>query len=805
VVNKEYKQFYWFTLAVLLVLSAYPLINGVHMAYLSIANGAIEPEQYAKYVVPYAAMCTAAILFAVFQPLLYRIKRRSFTIGLIGTYAVFAAVEQFFERIQIHTASMTLVDPTTLSVSSTTIVPPAAADAWQAALCIVSPLTRGQSVAYASQDRYFYVMANDTYKIHYYLISFILITMVCGLVYGIGHMIRTGDIDRKKPLILQGMVTAAFVALCVFANTTAFFRQSQAIQTPLASVLTCLFFIILGAAIGVYAGSFLLRKSKSLGLGVPALLTAACVLLMYIGEAVMMEGGLYRFGTGLFFENLPGIPLAPVDILVVLFSILLTLTVLNLTRQRKNWPDKRTAVITFLLCILLTSTGIAYSMPQAKSSSSNILGCYEFDECLYMNPLSSFLPVKGFMPYVYGLGEDTMIIANTKTGDVQRLTAQYENSTVAGDEFSSKSSFPSFSTPDVSQYKERRLRAVLTGEGGQQYNLYQMDGEIWLVMLSGRENEIWSIYRLQPTDQFTFSELEKALEIHYNETNDKKQMNLRDVYEFAKKGKNLTQSDFEAFSSKAAGSGFTILRYDIEGGCVLIVHADTPDSAINYAHLSKQGYDPFDETLTVDIRDGAQAVAAYLDPLHSLAKLKLEDPHSGIGERELIYEFDGYRYFLNTRRADQVYINFENGDRLPLKQALEERRTVVEDLVANGLFNVYMEPVENPTGGYFTILHHPHKFSFNNEAFYPSASFMYVDTDDLSAYFDIAELAVILELQGRDEVAERLRTIKNSSNLSIIADKTYIKNSGFAEAGIAVDIGWAYSSHTPVRFTSANR
>ena len=76
--DKGYKRFYLVSLAVLLVLSAYPLVNGVYMAFLSIANGAIEPEQYAKYVVPYAAMCFSIIMFAAFQPLLFKTGRFAF-------------------------------------------------------------------------------------------------------------------------------------------------------------------------------------------------------------------------------------------------------------------------------------------------------------------------------------------------------------------------------------------------------------------------------------------------------------------------------------------------------------------------------------------------------------------------------------------------------------------------------------------------------------------------------------------------------------------------------------------------------
>lgn len=510
-IKKEYQRFYWLSLIILSVLSAYPLVNGVRMAYLSMANGAIEPQQYAKYVVPYGAICSAIVLFAVFQPLLFRMKRLSFPVGLIGAYAVFIAIEQFLEGIQIHTAGMTLIDPVSLGSRSPTIVPSATVDAWQSSLCVVSPLTRGQSYAFILQDRYFFAMANDTYKIHYYLISLILISMVCGLVYGIGLLIRMGANDRKKPLILQGMTTAALIALCVFANTTAFFRQPEAIQTPLASILTGLFFVILGASVGVYVGSFLLKKDKGLGLGLPILLSVCSVLLMYLGEAAMMEGDLYRFGTGWFFKGLSGIALAPVDILVVLFSGIATWLILYLTKRVERWPGKRTACVVILLSVLVTSFGMVISMSQAKSNDDKLLGCYVFDACLYINPLSSFYPAKGYMtPYVYGLSEDALIIANTQTGDIQRLSARYENTAVAEDEFSSRSKFDTFDAltlPIVSQYKNRWRRAVFTDENGEQSALYQMDREIWLVKLWGK-GDIWYIYRLRKTKKYTLPDLE---------------------------------------------------------------------------------------------------------------------------------------------------------------------------------------------------------------------------------------------------------------------------------------------------------
>lgn len=798
--SKGYKRFYIVSLAVLSVFSAYPLVNGAYMAFLSIANGAIEPEQYARYVIPYAAMCFSIILFAAFQPLLFKTGRFSFPGGLMGAYCIFIALEQFFERIRIHTRGMSLVDTASLSVETAPDIASVTVDAWQASSCIAS-MTRVQAVAYASQDRYLYVMANNTYKIHYYLIALILITMVCGLVYGIGRMVRSGDRTKEKPLILQGLATAALVALCVFANTTAFFRQTEAIQTPLASILTCLFFVVLGASVGIYIGSFLPDRKRP-GIGLAVFLSVAATVLMYIGEAAMMDGGLYRFGKGWFFDGLPGITLAPVDLLVVLLAGAATWLILRTARKKESWPGKRTAAVTLIVCVILAVSGTGFSM-SVSNARDDIFGCYEFDECLYMNPLSSFIPLKGSMPYVYGVGEDSLVIANTETGDMEQLLAQHEKTPVTEDELSSKADFipASFPFPNLSRYKERWLRAVFTGEAGQQYGLYQMDGEIWLVRLNG--GRLWSIYKLQKTNKADLAGLEQALEARGSAPEGLRQMTLRDVYDLAGKGDSLTLQDLEAFEGTLVGSGFTILRYNIDGGCVLTVHCGTPDSPLNYARLSKRGYDGIDEPMTIDIRGGAQAVAAYLNPLHSSMKLKIEDTREATGGRELIYEYGGYRYYLNTRRADKVYITFENGERLPLKQALKARRLIVEDAVANGLYSVIMEPVDNPLGGEFSVLHHRHVFTFDNQEFYPSASFMYVVFDDAFAtYFDLLELADILELQGRSEPADRLRRINNTAKLPVVAGKAYIQDTLLSEAGITVTVGYALSSRTPVSFFS---
>ena len=381
IINNNNKRFYFLSIAALAVLSAYPLVNGVRMAVINSANGVLEPEQYAKYVVPYAAICVAILFFAALAPVFQKLKRIAFPIGIAAAYGVFFAVGRYFESMEIRVAGMTLIDPATLSTipdaaeeiaeaagvaeaadvsgmnlidaPALSLAPDAAAgiigaaggaeagdiielDLWQAVLCIASPDIQQQSLTYKMQDTYYYVMDDPSYKVHYYLISLVLITMVCGLVYGIAKAIRNNDATKTKPILLRGVSTAVLVALCVFANMTAFFRQADPIQTPLASFLTGLFFVMLGATVGVYAGSYLLGKGKKIGIGAPVLLSLCVTVMMYIGEAVMMNANLYRFGTGWFFTGLPDVVLAPADIMIVLLAGVATWLILVAARKRET-------------------------------------------------------------------------------------------------------------------------------------------------------------------------------------------------------------------------------------------------------------------------------------------------------------------------------------------------------------------------------------------------------------------------------------------------------------------------------------
>ena len=823
------KRFYIISVAALAVLSAYPLINGIRMAYISIINGAIEPEQYAKYVVPYAAICAALLWFAILQPVFMKLKRFAFPVGITTSFGVFFAVESFFESMQIHVAGMTLIDASALT-PDTASIGGLTADAWQAALCIASPPLREQSLTYAILDRYYYVAGDSTYKIHYYLISLLLITMVCGLICGAAKMLRddgraawrqnTGQdvpvtADKLlKPIFLRGASAAALIALCVFANTTAFFRKTAPIQTPLASALTGLFFVTLGASAGVYAGSYLLKKGKRLGVGVPVLISVCAAALMYAGEAAMMRGNLYRFGIGWFFRGLPAISLAPIDILIVLLSGASTWLILSAARKNEKRTCKRAAIAIVALCAAVGAAGPVIVMAAPKTADDDIIGCYVFDSNIYTYHLSSYMAFGG-TPYVYAFSENEFILGNTASGGIQSYKADYYNKPVGADEFTSMQNDPlsSFiSLPGLTRFKERYLLAVISDDnGGVKFGLYRMDNEIWLTEYNALG--IWSIYGIKKTETTTFSDLERARMELENSPPPREmpngffenQMTIKDAYALARRGETLTFSDFEPFYSHLSGWDFATRQYEVIGANNVFVTLSDDGSLASAELMSGRTLDRAD---VVDLRDGFAAVAEYLNPLRGTMGLKIEDPHDGEYGMDMFFEDDYFRsecrYYLDTKRADRVFALFDYGERIPIKQALAEHSTSVDSLIGAGLYNVSMIPVDNPLGGEFVIPHHLYTFTLNGEAFYPSKSFMYVVFEEgFAVYYDYNELLQILDWYGYESETGALSQAIAKADVVTIAGGGYARDVILAGAGVESFVEWELSSHTPVSFTMA--
>ena len=298
----KFKKYWLFTVIGTLAVSLYPLYMGFRVIRDMIVDGTVIEKNYPKYIIPYAPIAVAVIAAVIIMPLLLKyVKKYSYLIAFTLSLAVFFITELLLESKVIITSTV----DTTL-------------ESWQMFMCYVPPegfITRTWTPIDILIGDY-----SPTFKIHFYLISAILIVSIINCVYGFGDMIRKKDSTRRKALIVQSICTALFLGLCILACFTAFFRDGELIVSPLSAFLMILFFIVLGVTAGVYFGSFTLNRSKLASVALPSVAASLVTLAMYIGEMFLLSGHLYRLGEGVFFDGVPGIVLAPIDILVIILS-----------------------------------------------------------------------------------------------------------------------------------------------------------------------------------------------------------------------------------------------------------------------------------------------------------------------------------------------------------------------------------------------------------------------------------------------------------------------------------------------------
>ena len=279
-----------------------------------IKDGTVLKENYPKYIIPYTPIAFAVIIGTVLLPVMIKAFRRFAVIGGSAlSIGAFFGFELLFENKVVVTTTETIAK---------------LAD-WQMFLCIVPPpeeyagetttVVRAKTAAEVLIGEY-----NPAFKLHFYLISVVLIMTALNCIYGFAQMIKNGDTSRKKALIMQSMSAAAFLGLCILACFTAFWRDGNINVSPLSAVLMSVFFIMLGVTVGIFIGSLMIKKNQTAAAVIPASVSAAMTLLMYIGEMILLHGHLYRFGAGFFFDGIPLIVLSPFDILVIIISGIVT-------------------------------------------------------------------------------------------------------------------------------------------------------------------------------------------------------------------------------------------------------------------------------------------------------------------------------------------------------------------------------------------------------------------------------------------------------------------------------------------------
>ena len=278
--KKKYYLYYLLILLLVVAASAYPLYMGIKVLGVMEREGAVPVEEYPKYIIPYTPIAVAVIIGTLLFPLIQKLSKKLDLLwaAVIGT-AVFFAAERYLE--------------TKVLVQTVVEVP---LEGWQMALCYIPPKeyeTRTWEAVDVLLGGY-----SPAFKLHFYLISVVIIVALLNSIYGFAKIIRTGENKRRKALAMQTFTALAFLGMCIWACFTSFYRTGEITVSPLSSVLMAVFFALLGVTMGIFAGSLTLGKKRFLSVAVPTVTAVVATVAMYIGEMILLSGNLYRFGVG---------------------------------------------------------------------------------------------------------------------------------------------------------------------------------------------------------------------------------------------------------------------------------------------------------------------------------------------------------------------------------------------------------------------------------------------------------------------------------------------------------------------------
>ncbi len=306
---KKLNKYWIFTLIGTLLASSYPIYMGFKVIYHMTAEGSVPKENFPKYIIPYTPIAIALLFVVIFMPLIIKLTRRFAVLcASVCSLGVFLTAELVFESKVIVTATV----DTTL-------------ESWQMYMCYISP-TRYETRYWTAID----VLMGEydpSFKLHFYLISAVIIIAVINVLYGFA----VADRSKYRALIFQAAAALDLIGLSILACFTAFFRDGELTVSPVSALLMAAYFITLGATAGIFVASFLTGKKKAVSVLVPALTASAVTLIMYIGETCLLSGNLYILGKGFIFEPLPFIVLSIVDILIIVASGALTSLVCKIT------------------------------------------------------------------------------------------------------------------------------------------------------------------------------------------------------------------------------------------------------------------------------------------------------------------------------------------------------------------------------------------------------------------------------------------------------------------------------------------
>jgi len=306
------REFYIISLGAIIIVCFYPIYMGITTLGTYLNVGYLELDDLYQYMIPYTPISVSLILTIAIMPIIYKLsKKYSLFVMSVLSIIIFFITEMQFEKIPVGTP-----------VTSQPL------ESWQLYQCAAF------SFAQRVYEDVMFSPNNPEFKVHYYIISIIIILIVINIVLGFYKMIKEKSYKSKAPIIAQLISGIIFIGLCILACCTAFFREGSQLISPISAMLMGLFFIAYGVTGGIYIGCMLFGKRRFLSCTIPSITGSLVTLIMYVGELTLMKGLLYIYGKGILFESIPNIIFAPIDIIVIALSGVITYFILSRLNKR---------------------------------------------------------------------------------------------------------------------------------------------------------------------------------------------------------------------------------------------------------------------------------------------------------------------------------------------------------------------------------------------------------------------------------------------------------------------------------------
>jgi len=320
------KNVYLLSLGIVLLASVYPIYMGVVVLWAYIQNGGIAAVDYPTYIIPYTPISIAVIICTAALPLIFKLCKK-FTLPILSILgaALFLVAQIGFEQITVFPDVLPNINDVSPTMNIVT---------WQMILCIMTP-----EIESAIWDP-LSAQYDPAFKIHFYAIALLTVLAAIGVVYGFYKMAHTKNVARTKPLIAQLIAVLVFIGLCILASFTAFFRTGAITLSPVSAFLMTAFFVVFGVTAGTYAGTWLYEKRKLFSIIIPSIIAMLITVVMYIGEMVMMNQGLFRRGTGFLFRSLGVLPFSAFDMITIAISGMITYFILTAIKPKAQEQSK---------------------------------------------------------------------------------------------------------------------------------------------------------------------------------------------------------------------------------------------------------------------------------------------------------------------------------------------------------------------------------------------------------------------------------------------------------------------------------